>query len=718
MNLTRVLNNALPEIPARVLTDRPPRIPPDIVFKEHIEDGQPIVRVFVRSQELLYRFSPPTWALIQLFDGARSYEEVAQLYSQNSGMEFSVESVREHASTLEAMGFWYKTAQEKNVLLMQMSADERRKALKAKANKYGDLSEIAFPAVNPDKFVTWLHDRTSFIYTWWFTLLTLIAFCITATISITYWPQISRDTLEFFNFKDKTWADFGVFYLLALFTLCWHEMAHAHACKHYGGRVPAMGFLLVYLTPAFYTDTTEGYVKGSRHQRFIIAMAGAHSELLICAVATPIWWLTAPGTGLHNATYLLLLMTGIAGVLLNWNPLMKLDGYFMLTEALGISDLKEDSTAYVSAWVKRHVWRLPVEVPYVPKRRRVGFVIYALASGLYSYTVLYVVARFVGNIFRNFNPEWSFVPELGTAYLIFRSRLRSFWNFAKFVYLDKKDRILARIGHWKTKVIVGAAVIFMALPLWHETTSAKFVLEPLKLELVRARVAGRIADVFVGEGTKVTKGAPLLQVESNALRAQVAASEADFTLAKMKANAATLHYEGLGQSIADVKRLRTESQELERQERSLDIISPAEGVVLTPRLGDLVGSFVAEGTNLIEIADLSSMRARVYVSEHDMARFQAGGVGKLQFDGRMKIWLARVGNIAPFSSGMASQLEEKSKYTGLDPLNFYVVSLQLDNSDGSLKPGMVGTAKLYGKRRSVAGLLYQELREFFGRKVW
>src|SRR5208282_4055856 len=194
---------------------------------------------------------------------------------------------------------------------------------------------------------------------------------------------------------------------------------------------------------------------GTRPQRFIIAMAGAYSELLICAVATPIWWGTAPGTILHKITYLLLLMTGIAGVLLNWNPLMKLDGYFMLCEAVGISDLKENSTAYVSAWVKKHLWRLPVEVPYVPKSRRLGFAVYALLSGVYSYTVLYILARFVGNVFRNFSAEWSFIPELGTAFLIFRSRLRSLGNFMKFLYLDKKDRLRAMSGNWLTLVLGG-----------------------------------------------------------------------------------------------------------------------------------------------------------------------------------------------------------------------------------------------------------------------
>src|SRR5207244_3239358 len=134
-----------------------------------------------------------------------------------------------------------------------------------------------------------------------------------------------------------------------------------------------------------YTDTTEGAVKGSRFERLIISLAGIWVELLVCSIATPIWWVTQPGTPVHSAAYFLLMLTGITSLLINWNPLMKLDGYYMLCEILGIADLKEDSTAYVAAWLKRNIWGLPVEVPYVRKGRRLGFVVYALSSGLYSY---------------------------------------------------------------------------------------------------------------------------------------------------------------------------------------------------------------------------------------------------------------------------------------------------------------------------------------------
>jgi len=718
MNLTRVLNVALPEIPVRVISDRPPRIAPDVVCQEHIEDGKPIVRVIVRGVDAMFTLPAANWELAQLFDGQRSFEEIAEIYSNQRGQEYSAEEVQEFADDLEQINFWYKTPQEKNILLLQKTAEERQKLLKSKKSRYGDLSEIAFPAVNPDRFVTWWYNHTRFVYTGWFTILTVVAFSISIAISVTHWDEIGRDTLEFFNFSNKSVVDVFVFYILAVIALCWHELGHAHACKHYGGRVPAMGFLLIYLTPAFYTDTSEGFVKGSRYQRFIIAMAGAWSELYLGAIATPIWWATPPGTAVHDAAYLMMLMTGIAGVFINWNPLIKLDGYYMLIETLGIADLKEDSTAYVSAWVKRHVWRLPVDVPYVPKRRRLGFAVYALLSGLYSYTVLFILARFVGNVFRNFNPEWSFIPELGTAALIFRSRIRKLMSFMKFVYLDKKDRFEAWFRVRRVWVCVALGALTLFVPLWHESVEGRFLLEPARRVVVRNPVAGTITDVLASEGMYVAAGAPLLRLYNVPLESKVASSASDYAIASLRTAYAAIHYENLGAALQERQQLTIQTREMQEEASNLELCSPIAGTVLTPRLSDWQGAYAREGTELVEVADLSQMRARVYVSDYEMYKLHVGSRARINIEGIPRLWSATAVAITPVSTEIDPGIADTAKYKGLNARNYYVVDLVISNPELILKPGAAGVARIYGPRRCLASHTAREFVRFFARKLW
>jgi putative peptide zinc metalloprotease protein len=717
MNLTRALDVALPEIPARTLAQRPPRLDPGTTFREHLEDGKMVARVYVPSIGGMFKLTPQQWHIAQLFDGQRSYQDIAGLYSQQTGVQYDAEEIREFAGDLDAAEFWYKTAQEKNILLMQQSTEERRKKLKTRS-KWADLSIVVFPAYNPDKFLTWLYNYTEFIYTPWFTILTLIGFAITLGISISHWSEIGRDTIEFYNFTHKTWGDVFILYALGMFVVAAHEYGHAHACKHYGGRVPAMGFALVYLTPAFYTDTTEGAVKGSRYQRLIISLAGIWAELIICSIATPIWWGTPPDSAIHDGAYFLMMLTGFMSLIVNWNPLMKLDGYHMLCEVLGIADLKEESTAYTSSWVRKHVWRLPAEVPYVPKRRRLGYVVYAILSGAYSYTVLYIVARFAGNVSRNFNPDWSFIPEIVVALFIFRSRIRLLVNFMKFVYLDKKDRVVAWFTPGHSLAVAALLALLLLLPLKKESVQGRFVLEPGQTATIRPHVPGVLTSVFVSEGQQVPAGAPLAALRNLPLQSDLERSRARLAMASDRVKDAALHYDGLGAAVKEREFLAADTKQLSSEMQQLQLTSPISGRVITPRVQDRVGSYVQEGSEVLQVADLSNMRARIYISEFDLRRVHPGAAAKVQIEGLWEKWDAQTISTAATSTEMDPELVEAAQLKGLNAPKYYLVELLVPNSQETLRPGMTGVARVYGQRRSLLAMGAEGLMNFFGRKLW
>jgi putative peptide zinc metalloprotease protein len=479
-----------------------------------------------------------------------------------------------------------------------------------------------------------------------------------------------------------------------------------------------MGFLLIYLTPGFYTDTTAGEVKGDRFQRLMIAVAGVWSELVICALVTPIWWLTPPSTPAHDFAYTIILFTGIAVVFINWNPLMKLDGYYIVCDLIGIPDLKEASTLYLSSWVKRNIWRLPVEVPFVPQRRRPGYVIYAILSGLYSYSVLYFFAGFIGNIARNFSADWGFLFEYATAFMIFRGRIRTLWNFMKFLYLDKKDRLARWFNPSRKFAVLAVAIIFSILPIWHETAVGRFVMEPAKVAVLRPSVPGVVSAVYADEGQPVQEGAPLLLLRNVVLSSKAAHSQSDFEMAQEKAQSALLHYTDFGAALADRERLGQQTRELTSEIANLSLSSPISGTVLTPRLSDKLGSYVSAGTELAEVADLRQVRARVYLSEFDVYKFTSNSPARFQVDGSLCKHDARILSIAPLSSDIAPGLIDLTKYKGERPPRFYVFELIGDNKDGSMQPGMTGTARVYGARRSLVTLASRTVWEFAGRKIW
>jgi hypothetical protein len=72
MNLTQALNVVLPEIPARLVAQRCPRLHPQVVHQEHIVDGRLAVRIYVPGVDAFFTLALQTWNLVRFFDGQRS----------------------------------------------------------------------------------------------------------------------------------------------------------------------------------------------------------------------------------------------------------------------------------------------------------------------------------------------------------------------------------------------------------------------------------------------------------------------------------------------------------------------------------------------------------------------------------------------------------------------------------------------------------------------
>lgn len=717
MNFTEALNTALPEIPAQI-KETYPRIHPKLVGREHVEEGKTVMLAVISGRSNLFQFSPSEWQLVQLFDGKRSYQKISDLLFEQTGTRFESGQIREFASNLDASNFWYKTPFEENIVLQQKLTEDRLKH-KKKKSKYGDVSMMQFSAWDPDKTFDKMHPKLRFFYTLWCTLLTIALFGFMGYIFATRWEEIGTDTLQFYNFTQKGFWDVVEFWLLATGVLFVHEFAHGLTCKHFGGGVHRMGFLLIYLTPAFFTDTTEVWVYGGRKQRLLTVLSGAWSEMIICAIATPLWWGTPYGTFVHDFAYKLILITGLGVIFFNWNPFIKLDGYYLLSEFLGISALKEDSTAYVAAWVKKHFWRLPVEVPYVPKRRRLGYIVYAILSGAYSYSLLYFAARFVGNIGGRFiGPEWSFIPALGAGYLIFRGRITALVRFMNTLYLDKKDRFLA-LATPRNKLIAGVALgLLLVLPLWRETVEGRFLLEPANRAVLRAAVPGTVMEVNAEEGHKVVAGETLLRLRNLSLESEAAQTRADSRVATARATEAQLRYAAYGVADRERQQLAERSRLLDDQVAMLTITSPIAGQVMTPRVADRTGSRIEPGTELVEVADLSTLRARIYLPEFAVRKTQVGANARLLPDAVVISLSGKVQSVAPASSEVAAGLTEHAQYRGIRPPTFYAVTIEVSNSTGELKAGMAGTALITAGHRSVAGLVAEAVWDFVRRKVW
>jgi multidrug resistance efflux pump len=227
-----------------------------------------------------------------------------------------------------------------------------------------------------------------------------------------------------------------------------------------------------------------------------------------------------------------------------------------------------------------------------------------------------------------------------------------------------------------------------------------------------------VTAVYADEGQPITAGAPLVQLRNVALESKLARSQADFEVANATAATALLRNTDLGAAVNDRERLAQQTEELASEVAKLDLRSPISGVVLTPRVRDRLGAYLVEGTELVEVADLNAVRARIYLSEHDMYKLLPNSYARFEVDGTFGLREARGLTLAPQSAQIPQGLIDLTKYKGLRAPNFYAAELLLDNPGGHLKPGMTGTARLYGRKTSLALLAWRSAADFMGRKIW
>ena len=129
--------------------------------------------------------------------------------------------------------------------------------------------------------------------------------------------------------------------MCALATTC-HEFAHGLTCKHYGGDVHEVGLLVMFFTPCFYCNVSDAWLIPEKRKRLWITAAGGYCDLCLWALAVFAWRLSDP-QGLVNYLAWVVVTVCAARVLFNFNPLLKLDGYYLLSDWLELPNLRQRS---------------------------------------------------------------------------------------------------------------------------------------------------------------------------------------------------------------------------------------------------------------------------------------------------------------------------------------------------------------------------------------
>jgi putative peptide zinc metalloprotease protein len=266
----------------------------------------------------------------------------------------------------------------------------RRHKVQQKRLMQGRLMNVLFPRIpiwDPDRFLCRWLPVVEKLLSWWGAIIWLVVVGTAVAVVAPHWDVLQHDLRNAMNMSQdpRNWLVFlTVFWFIKFF----HECGHAFMCRRFGGEVHEMGIMFLVFVPTPYVDASTAWAFPSRWARMAVGAGGMIVEVFIAALLCFVWVNTTPGVPvwgfpIHELTSYVIFIASFTTIIFNANPLLRYDGYYMLSDYLEIPNLQMRSREYLMGLIKRHVWRLKLQQPLPPPWQRVEVFIYGLLSTIY-----------------------------------------------------------------------------------------------------------------------------------------------------------------------------------------------------------------------------------------------------------------------------------------------------------------------------------------------
>jgi putative peptide zinc metalloprotease protein len=696
---------------------RRPKLRSGLRISEQTISGEASVVIKIPETNSYNRYGSFEYGLLRLCDGTRTAREIAEtLTRQRPDEPLDETEVLEFLDGVEP-AMWERSLGEKNLAVLARIRDERKSRLDQSSILY-----LSFRAWDPDKFLTRIDPYFGWLFTRGFVIFSVLLFFITLYLFATDWTRIQNDTKTLYSFSGKTAYDIWIFWTLLLVLGAIHECGHGLTCKHFGGEVHQMGFMLIYFTPAFYTDTTDILLFDRASRRQWVIFAGLWIELVVCGLATLLCHFTTPGMLIYDLAYKTMLLSGIQGALFNLNPLIKADGYYALSQYFGVDNLRDDSFAFLKVWTRRHLLLEDVQFPPAARRLRRIYLGYGIIAFVYSIALLAISIFLMKNVFISVMGNWGYLVYALVLYLLVIRRTRKGFSVFRRWAKEKCEVYMAwKITRTQKAAAYGLLILILLTPVSSDFSS-ELVLEPHREAWLRPEVSGLLHDVNVRGGDSVSAGQivaalenPSIDAQERILKSQLAIAESGLRSARNQPGS-----EKAADYDRERRRLSQELEVAERQQAGLRIRAQFEGIVKTPELDQKPGEFFDAGEEFCEVVDRSQMKARILVSDTDLDRVTLGASVHIKvYSFPYRTFSGRVGQILPAAAkDRPVGHPQKEVKLGQELTNYFAVVMEFPNSDGALVEGMTGTAKIGGPPRPLVFQMGRAFWRWFQSQLW
>ncbi len=553
-----------------------------------------------------YRFTPEAYLIIGLLDGRRTVGEVYEIASRKLG---ETAPGRDEVIRLLAQLYHADALQGQVVPDIEDLVGRGERARRAKLiQQMRTPLAIRIPLIDPDRFL----DRTKLIGTLLFSRIGFaIWLAMTASalfLGAANWSELTG------NLVDRVLAADNILLMLAAFVLSKtvHELGHGYALKKWRGTTNEMGIMFLVFIPIPYVEASSASALASKWQRATVGAAGMYFELLLAAVALFVWLHVEPGI-VRSVAFNLILIASVSTLLFNGNPLLRFDGYYILSDALEIPNLGPRANKYFFYIIQKWILGIrEVASPALAVGEAGWLFTFAVASFFYRLFVIVVIALFIAQ-------KFFFVGILLALWTLFSVFVLPLLKGIRFLLISPvlfgvRTRSIAIatgiVG------ILGGALLTAPFPL---TTHAEGVVWPPSEAEVTSGTSGFVKEIRGIPGAPVCSDCPLLVLDDPEIPLRIEIIEA-------RRRALTARYQQ--ERNTDLVRAQLTRKELEHlEERFQDIIrrrdeltvrSPSDGRFLLPAADDLTGRFIKRGETIGYVVKDDELIIRALISQDDI----------------------------------------------------------------------------------------------------
>ncbi len=626
---------------------------------------------------------------------------LAERVAGRSGMAVTEDDIAALASFLQRNEL---VAPEPDATLESFTAKENAKRSNWAYNYISKYFFMKFPLVNPQAFLKATYPIVSVVYSRLFLLFSLIATLTGLFLVFRQFDAFRTSAAELISFEYAGW-----FVVALVFSKICHELGHGYTAIRYGCRVPSMGVALMVFWPVLYTETSAAWKLKSPAERQLINGAGILTELLIAGYATLLWSFLPPGPA-QNAAFYLAVIGWTLSLAVNLNPFMRFDGYYILSDMVGLPNLHQRSSDLARWFLRRYLLGLGDPPPEpMPTRKRRLVVVFGFLLWAYRLVLFLTIALLVYHFFIKVVGLILFAVEIG--YLILRpiyGEIKVWWRRRADARLNGRSATgLALV------LILIAGVVFP----WQSTVGSAGVLTSGQFARVFTRSEGRLTAVHAEAGKAVKAGDVLFELASPKLDLEISQAAAEARVAEIRMRQALLNvrqsdqFQVFGSERQRVARLMTDLQAKASQQT---IRAPFDGRVTDVASQLEPGRWLPDRMELALVLGTEGPVVWGYVAESDLQRLSVGASARFfshtpemdpipltltAMDVDAAARLPFPGLIAEFGGTIAAEETDNRQFRPVD--SYYRVRLDVIDPDFALDRLHYGQVVIDGTRESL-----------------